>query len=186
MESIYVVNLGTGMDLTRYQDVPLNYYYGTYDIESGVNRTRGGIYHEGKDGFLIYIPSLHSPEMAPAGKHAVTVYTIAPSAIAGGWAGRKKEMTEKLIKEAERIIPGLRTHAEIIESITPTDFGRLVHLRDHHSFGGYCPIMGKSGAYHRTPFRGLWFIGSQSEGGPGVWTQAITSRKVFHLARKEV
>jgi phytoene dehydrogenase-like protein len=185
MESIYIVHLGTAMDPTPYQDVPLNYYYGTYDVESGVNRTRNGQFHEGKDGFLIYIPSLHSPEMAPRGKHALTVFTIAPSALAGGWRGRKKEMTDKLLKEAERIIPGLRKHAETIVSITPTDFGRLVHQTDHHSFGGYCPIQGKSGAPHRTPFRRLWFIGSQSEGGPGVWTQLISSRNTVRMMEKE-
>jgi phytoene dehydrogenase-like protein len=185
MESIYIVNLGTGMDVSRYQDVPLNYYYGTYEIESGVNGTRNGIYHEGNDGFVIYIPSLHSPNMAPPGKHALTVYTIAPNRIAGGWPKRKKEMTEKLLTEAERIIPGLRKNSEVISTITPVDFGKLVYLNDHHSFGGYCPIQGKSGAPHETPFRGLWFIGSQSQGGPGVWTQLITSRNVVTLARKD-
>ena len=185
MESIYIVNLGTGMDVSRYQDVPLNYYYGTYEIESGVNHTRNGVYHEGKDGFVIYIPSLHSPEMAPRGKHALTVFTIAPSALAGGWLSRKKEMTEKLLREAERIIPGLRKDAQIIESITPTDYGKLVHLTDHHSFGGYCPIQGKSGAPYKTPFRGLWFIGSQSEGGPGVWTQLISSRNVVKMVERQ-
>jgi phytoene dehydrogenase-like protein len=123
--------------------------------------------------------------MAPPGKHAVTVYTIAPARIHVGWDGVRTEMTERLLNEAERIIPGLRADSGVRVTMTPADFGRLVNLTDHHSFGGYCPILGKSGAPHRTPFRGLWFVGSQSEGGPGVWTQAITSRKVFHMARKE-
>jgi phytoene dehydrogenase-like protein len=185
MESVFMVHLGLSMDPTPYQGVPLNYYYNTYDIEAGVGRTRGGVYHEGKDGFLIYIPSLHSPEMAPPGRHAVTVYTIAPARIAGGWDAVKGEMAGRLIKEAERIIPNLSADGGVRITITPADFGKRVHLTEHHSFGGYCPIMGKSGAPHRTPFRGLWFIGSQSEGGPGVWTQAIVSRKVFRAARTE-
>ncbi len=122
MESIHMVHLGTAVDPTPYQDVPLNYYYGTYDIESGVSRTRAGIYHEGKDGFLIYIPSLHSPEMAPPGKHALTVYTIAPNRVTGGWPKRKREMTEKLLSEAERIIPGLRKNVKVMSAITPSGF----------------------------------------------------------------
>ncbi len=33
--------------------------------------------------------------------------------------------------------------------------------------------------------RGLWFIGSQSETGPGVWTQIISSRNVFRTLQRE-
>lgn len=186
MESILMVHLGVDMDLTPYQDVPLNYYYGIYDIDEGVTRARSGHFHGGKDGFLIYIPSLHSPQMAPAGKHAVTVYTIAPNSIKGGWQVNREKMADRLVREAERIIPGLRRHTRVRMILTPKDFGKLVHLNEHHSFGGYCPMMGRSGAPHRTPFRGLWFIGSQSETGPGVWTQIISSRNVFMKARREI
>ncbi|HNS50205.1 MAG TPA: NAD(P)/FAD-dependent oxidoreductase [Anaerolineae bacterium] len=185
MESVHMVHLGVDMDPTPYQDVPLNYYYGTYDIEAGVRQTRNGIYHEGRSGFLIYIPSLHSAAMAPDGKHAVTVYTIAPNKIEGGWEARREEMTDKLLVAAERIIPGLRAHTRTRLVLTPKELGALVHMPEHHSFGGYCPIMGRRGAPHRTPFRGLWFIGSQSEAGPGVWTQIIASRSVVRMARTE-
>ena len=53
-------------------------------------------------------------------------------------------------------------------------------------FGGYCPMLGRSGAPHRTPIEGLWFIGSQSESGPGVWTQLMSSRNVCKSLSKEV
>ncbi len=186
MESIHMVHLGVDMDPTPYQDVPLNYYYGTYDVEAGVRTTRSGIYHEGKSGFLIYIPSLHSPSMAPDGKHAITVYTIAPNQVKDGWSARKDGFTNKLLDEAEKIIPGLRQKAEVFRVLTPVEFGKLTHMPEHHSFGGYCPMMNRKGAPHKTPFNGLWFIGSQSETGPGVWTQIISSRAVFHSARKEI
>ena len=179
MESVFMVHLGVDMDLTPYQDVALNYYYGTYDIDNGVARTRNADYHEGKDGFLIYIPSLHSPEMAPAGQHAVTVYTIAPNRLEGGWESRRQEMTDKLLHEAEQVIPGLREHSRVIVSMTPRDFSERTHLLDHHSFGGVCPIMGKSGAPHKTPFEGLWFIGSQSETAGGVPNVMLGARKAY-------
>src|SRR3972149_7621295 len=49
------------------------------------------------------------------------------------------------------------------------DLGRRTYQVDHHSFGGVRPVMGKSGASHRTPIDGLWFLGAQSEtaGGGG-------------------
>ena len=174
-----MVHLGVDMDVTPYQDVALNYYYGTYDIDRGVARTRNADYHEGKDGFLIYIPSLHSPDMAPPGQHAVTVYTIAPNKLEGGWESRRQEMTDKLLHEAEQVIPGLREHARVIVSMTPRDFSERTYMLDHHSFGGVCPVMGKSGAPHKTPFDGLWFIGSQSETAGGVANVVTGARKAF-------
>ncbi len=185
MESVFMVHLGVDMDPSPYQDAALVYYYGTYDLEEGVARTRRGEYHEGKDGFLIYIPSYHSPGMAPPGQHAITVYTIAPNKLEGGWQARRQEMVDKLLHEAEKVIPGLREHARVIVSLTPVDFGQLTHMPDHHSFGGLCPVMGKGGAPHRTPFHGLWFAGAQSESGGGVPNVMRGARKVFNLMRKE-
>ncbi len=66
MESVLMVQLGVDLDPRPYQPGPLCYYYGTYDIEGGVAACQRGAYHEGRDGFVVYIPSLHSPEMAPA------------------------------------------------------------------------------------------------------------------------
>jgi phytoene dehydrogenase-like protein len=186
MESVFMVHLGVDMDPSPYQDTALIYYYGTYDLEEGVARTRRADYHEGKDGFLIYIPSMHSPDMAPPGQHAITVYTIAPNKLEGGWEAQRQEMTDKLLHEAEKVIPGLREHARVIVSMTPEDFGQLTYLPEHHSFGGLCPVMGKSGASHRTPFKGLWFIGAQSESAGGVSNVMRGARKVFHLVRKEL
>ncbi|MGQ9571984.1 MAG: phytoene desaturase family protein [Dehalococcoidia bacterium] len=186
MESVLMVHLGVDMDPSPYQDVPLNYYYGTYDVEGGVSRPRQGDYHEGKDGFLIYIPSFHSPSMAPPGQHAITIYTIAPNKLEGGWQARRQEMVDKLLHEAEKIIPGLREHARVIVSLTPEDFGELTYMLEHHSFGGSCPVMGKSGAPHRTPFRGLWFLGAQSESGGAVHNVMLGARRAFNLARAEL
>jgi phytoene dehydrogenase-like protein len=185
MESVFMVHLGVDMDPTRYQSGPLVYYYLTYDLEDGIGRTRRGDYHEGKDGFLIYIPSLHSPSMAPPGKHAITIYTIAPNHLEGGWRARRQEMTDKLLDEAEKVIPGLREHATVTVSITPSDFAERTYQVDHHSFGGVCPVMGKSGAPHRTPIAGLWFLGAQSEtagGVPNVTTGARATVKEIRNA----
>ncbi len=186
MESVFMVHLGVDMDPSPYQDTALIYYYGTYDLEEAVARTRRADYHEGKDGFLIYIPSFHSPSMAPPEQHAITIYTLAPNELEGGWETRRQEMTDKLLHEAEKVIPGLREHARVIVSMTPEDFGKLTYLPDHHSFGGLCPVMGKSGTPHRTPFKGLWFIGAQSESAGGVANVMRGARKAFKLMRAEL
>jgi all-trans-retinol 13,14-reductase len=168
MESVLMVHVGIDFDPTPYQRAALCYYYGTYDVEGGVDRCQRGEYHEGRDGFLIYVPSLHSPELAPEGHHAVTVYTIAPNHLSEGtWTERRDEMADKLLAEAEKVVPGLRERAQVRVILTPYDF-RVRTNQEHHSFGGCAPVMGTEGAPHRTPIRGLWFVGAQSEGRGGV------------------
>jgi phytoene desaturase len=180
MESVLMVQLGIDFDPARYQQAALCYYYGTYDIESGVQRCRDGAYHEGKDGFLIYIPSYHSPELAPEGCHSVTVYTIAPNKLdTGSWSERREWLADKLIKAAERYMPGLST-AKVRIILTPEDFQKRTH-QHHHSFGGVAPIMGKKNPTYRTPIRNLWFLGSQSESCGGVLGVMMGARKVARL-----
>ena len=184
MESVLMVHLGVDMDPSPFQDTALNYYYQTYDLEAGIARTRNGDYHEGKDGFLIYIPSFHSPSMAPPGQHAITVYTIAPNKLQGGWEAGRQEMVDKLLDEAEKIIPGLRQHARVVVSLTPEDFAQRTYQLDHHSFGGVCPVMGKGGVPHRTPIDGLWFLGAQSETAGGVAGVTVGARTAVTKIRK--
>ncbi len=181
MESVFMIHLGIDFNPAEYQPMPLAYYYNTYDVEAGVKRTRQGVPQQGDDGFLIYIPSFHSPDMAPEGKYAVTVYTIAPYRIDGGWESHRARLEEKLLNHAERIIPGLQQ--SILEKvvITPEDYGKMVHQVSHHSFGGARPDIITAGIPHKTPFRNLWFIGSQSECGPGVWTQILAAKKISEM-----
>ncbi|MFI5399185.1 MAG: phytoene desaturase family protein [Candidatus Binatia bacterium] len=185
MESVLMVHVGIDFDPTPYQPAALCYYYGSYDIEGGVARCQNGEFHEGRDGFLIYVPSLHSPELAPPGHHAVTVYTIAPNRLRSGtWAERREELADKLLAEAERIMPGLRQRARVRVILTPDDFRTRTHLA-RHSFGGVAPVMGKEGVPHRTPIRGLWFIGAQSESRGGVGNVVAGARRAVDMIRKQ-
>ncbi len=168
MESVFMVNLGVDFDPRPYQGVATTYYYNTLDFEHGIDDIKKGKYHEGKEGFVIYIPSYHTPAMAPEGHHSLTIYTIAPNNPENGsWAERKEEMAEKLIIEAEKQIPGLRDHTVTKMIVTPDDFRKRTHLK-HHAFGGVAPVMGKKGLSHKTPIKNLWYIGAQSESGAGM------------------
>ncbi len=185
MESVLMVHVGIDYDPTPFQPGALCYYYNTHDVEGAVARCQQGAYHEGRDGFLIYVPTLHSPELAPAGHHAVTVYTIAPNNLSQGtWTERKDELGDKLLAEAERILPDLRARAQVRVVLTPGDFRRRTHLR-HHSFGGCAPVIGREGAPHRTPIRGLWFIGAQSESRGGVAGVMAGARKTIQMIQEE-
>jgi phytoene dehydrogenase-like protein len=178
MESVLMVQLGIDFDPTAYQPAALCYYYKTLDLEGVVHRLRSGIYHEGKDGFLIYVPSLHSPSLAPAGMHSVTIYTIAPDTLSeGSWSTRKEELADKLVAEAEVYVPGLREHTQTRLILTPEDFRQRTNL-NHHSFGGIPPIIGNKPPAHKTPIGNLWFIGAQSESTGGILNVMVGAQKV--------
>jgi all-trans-retinol 13,14-reductase len=168
MESVFMVHIGIDFDPTPYQRAALCYYYQTYDIEGAIDVMRKGKYHEGRNGYLIYIPSMHSPEMAPSGKHSVTVYTVAPHKLKeGNWDEKRDNLADKLLIEAEKIIPGLREHTQVRIIMTPDDFLKRINVL-RHSFGGTAPKLGQQNPSHKTPIKNLWYIGAYSESGGGI------------------
>jgi phytoene desaturase len=166
MESVFMVHLG--LDREPAQPSALCYYYGRYDVGAGVRDIRAGRYHDGADGFLLYIPSRHSPSMAPPGCHTVTVYTVAPNVIQGAdWEERKEPYADHLVACAEKHVPGLAAATKTRIIVTPVDFRRRVR-QEHHSFGGIAPVRDRPNPSYRTPVRNLWFVGSQSQSSGGV------------------
>lgn len=121
---------------------------------------------------------MHSPDMAPPGKHAVTIYTVCPHELKEGtWEEKREEMADKLIMEAEKIIPGLYEGSEVKVIMTPDDFKKRINVV-HHSFGGTAPVMGEQNPAHCTPIQGLWYIGAYSESGGGVAGASLGARNV--------
>lgn len=168
MDSTFMVHAGIDFDPRPHVHGAVTYYYGTYDIEGAIAEARQGIYHQGRAGFVIHVPSIHTPQMAPSGHHSLTIYTICPDTLAAGsWPDRKEEYADQLLAAAENYIPDLRRHVVHRAVITPEDWRRITHL-DHHAFGGLAPVMGRPRVPHQTPIQGLWFIGAQSESGGGV------------------
>ena len=166
MESVFMVHLG--LDREPVQPSALCYYYGSYDVEKAVDDIRAGRYHDGADGFVLYIPSRHSPGMAPPGSHALTIYTVAPNVIPGAdWDERKELYADHLVGCAEKHVPGLAAATRTRLIVTPADFRRRVR-QEHHSFGGIAPVRDRPNPTYRTPVPNLWFIGSQSESSGGV------------------
>jgi len=80
-------------------------------------------------------------------------------------------------------MPGLRERAKVVVSLTPVDFAQRTYQAEHHSFGGVCPVMGKSGVPHRTAIDGLWFLGAQSETAGGVANVVVGARTAVNKIR---
>ena len=185
-ESVFMVHLGVDYDPSVHQNnAALCYYYFTYDIDGSIQECQKGIYHEGNDGLLIYIPSVHSPDMAPPGHHAVTVYTIAPNnPINGSWEENKENWADKLLDLAEQFVPGLREHTQVKIILTPEDFRKRTYLKCH-AFGGTVPHVKIPPPPHKTPINGLWFIGAQSETYGGVVGALTGAENTVNMLLKE-
>lgn len=168
MEAVFMLHLGVNFDLMQYLRSSLVYCYGMYDLHSATENLRNGIYHEGNDGYLIFVPSEHAPEFAPEGKHCVTIYTVAPDTLkVGDWESKKQEYAEKLISLAERQLPTLSEHIETMKIMTARDYSEYTHMKKS-SFGGVVPIWNQKNPTHKTPVENLWFVGQQSENAGGL------------------
>ncbi len=168
MEAVFMVHLGVDYDPMRFLQAPLCYYYRTYDIHAATERLRTGVYHEGEDGFLIYVPSAHAPDFAPAGRYCVTIYTVAPDTLAGGtWSERKESYADRLIELAGETLPELKQHVVERKIMTAEDYRAFTHMQKC-SFGGVVPIWNQKNPPHVTPVKGLYFVGQQSENAGGV------------------
>lgn len=179
MDAVFMVHLGVDFDPLAYQKAALCYYYKTYDIEGSVKKLRDGIYHEGHDGFLIYVPSAVSPGMAPPGCHAMTIYTICPDTLRdGSWEEKREEYADTLISLAEEHLPGLTDHIREKLIMTPVEYRKMMHLKKC-SFGGNAPIMGVPNPPHVTPVDSLYFVGAQSESMGGVAGVMMGAKKAF-------
>ena len=183
MEGVFMLHLGVDIDPMKYLRSSLIYCYGMYDLHSATMKLRNGIYHEGDDGFLIFVPSHHAKEFAPAGHHAVTIYTVAPDKLADStWAEKKSEYADKLIKLAEEHIPDLSSHIKEMKIMTPEDYRVLTHM-SKSSFGGNVPVWNQKTPTHFTPVENLLFLGQQSENNGGMGAVIMGAKSAYEKTK---
>lgn len=182
MEAVFMLHLGVDYDPMQYLRSSLYYCYGMYDLHTATDKLRSGQYHEGDDGYLIFVPSFHAPEFAPEGKHCVTIYTVAPDTLKeGSWELRKEEYADKLVKLAERQLPELGKHIVTRKIMTAEDYRRFTHM-DKSSFGGVVPIWNQKNPPHVTPVKHLYFVGQQSENAGGVGAVILGAKAAYEKA----
>ena len=179
MEGVFMLHLGVDIDPMQYLRSSLIYCYGMYDLHEATIKLRSGIYHEGDDGFLIFVPSHHAKDFAPAGHHCITLYTVAPDTLKdSSWEDKKEEYAAKLIKLAEAHIPELSKHIKEMKIMTPVEYRHLTHM-SKSSFGGNVPIWNQKTPTHFTPVENLLFLGQQSENGGGMGAVILGAKDAY-------
>jgi phytoene dehydrogenase-like protein len=131
-----------------------------------------------KEPFLdVVIPTLVDPDLAPAGKHVMSVLVqYAPYRLKNGtWDDRREEVGDTVADLLDGRIPGFRKIVLGREVLTPLDLERRFGLTGGHIYHGEMtpnqqivlrPVPGWS--QYRTPIAGLYLCGSGAHPGGGV------------------
>ena len=186
MESVLMVHVGIDFDPTPYQPAALCYYYNTYDVEGGVDRcqTRRVSRGAGRLSHLCPVTALAGTRAAGSPRGDGLYHRAQPPARRDVGRAARRDGGQIVGRGGEGRCRDLRERAQVRVILTPDDFRLRTH-QVHHSFGGAAPVMGKEGVPHRTPIRGLWFIGSQSESRGGVAGVMAGARRAINLIKQE-
>jgi phytoene dehydrogenase-like protein len=125
----------------------------------------------------IVIPSMLDPEMAPPGKHVMSIFVqYAPYHVNGGWTdARRDALGDAVVDTLSQYAPNLKGAILHRQVVTPADIERVVGLTEGNIFQGELSLQQMfflrpvpAWAKYRTPIAGLYQCGSGTHPGGGV------------------
>ncbi len=134
-------------------------------------------------GCGLSIPTIEDETVAPPGLHTVCITMFAPWD--RDWKQEKAALTEGLIDEAERVVPGLRRGLVFQDSGTPTTIQRYTGNRRGAIYGwDSSPKSLATRLAMETPVPGLFLAGHWTRPGGGLYAVVtsgqIAAERVFH------
>jgi phytoene desaturase len=121
--------------------------------------------------YYLLAPSLVNPTHAPEGHSTVCLSYKAPYRLIGGWdTGTKEALGERLIAQAEAMIPDLRRKIVLDVSASPLTIERMTGNRWGAAYG-WAQIPRQAGIYRLnrvSPIDGLYLAGHWTAPGGGV------------------
>jgi phytoene dehydrogenase-like protein len=125
----------------------------------------------------IVIPSMIDPEMAPPGRHVLSVFVqYAPYHLNGGWTDARREaFGDAVVNTITRYAPNLRSAILGRQVITPADIEQITGLSEGNIFQGELALHQlfflrplPAWSKYRTPIRGYWQCGAGTHPGGGI------------------
>jgi phytoene dehydrogenase-like protein len=125
----------------------------------------------------VVIPSMIDPEMAPPGKHVMSIFVqYAPYHLNGGWTDARREaFGDAVIDTLAEHAPNLKSLILHRQVITPADVERMAGLTEGNIFHGELTLQqlfflrpAPAWAKYTTPVRGLYQCGSGTHPGGGI------------------
>lgn len=157
-------------------DIPLpknlsvaNLVYPSYDMESQYEAIKR--VHIEEMPYALSIPTMVNPSVAPAGRHIVSLFMAVPYRLPDGSAWREKKAwyTDRFVKLAGKVIPGLEGMILAKDSATPDTLVRYTG-NSYGAVGGwdYTPESIAHRPGNGTPVDGLWLTGHWTVPGVGI------------------
>src|SRR3989441_8454968 len=125
----------------------------------------------------IVIPSMIDPQMAPPGKHVMSIFVqYAPYHLNGGWTDAKREaFGDAVVKTLARYAPNIESLILHKQGLTPADIERITGLSEGNIFQGELALQQlfflrpvPEWAKYRTPIHGYWQCGAGTHPGGGI------------------
>jgi len=125
----------------------------------------------------IVIPSMIDPQMAPPGKHVMSIFVqYAPYHLNGGWTDAKREaFGDAVVKTLARYAPNIESLILHKQVLTPDDIEKITGLSEGNIFQGELALQQlfflrpvPEWAKYRTPIRGYWQCGAGTHPGGGI------------------
>jgi len=141
--SVLGVYIGTDLDLPGLGMTAGNLvHYGCYDINQVFRETMASQAPKVSSSFFINSPTVRDPQagLAPPGQHSLQILAGVSYEAFERWAGLGpaergedyeafvKGLADQLIAGAERYLPGLSEHLQLVELITPLDLQNRIGL----------------------------------------------------------
>lgn len=125
----------------------------------------------------VVIPSMIDPEMAPPGRHVMSIFVqYAPYHLNGGWTDAEREaLGDTVVETLAEYAPNLPSAILHRQVVTPRDIEDTLGMAEGNIFHGELSLQQLSflrpapgWAGYRTPIRGLYQCGSGTHPGGGI------------------
>jgi phytoene dehydrogenase-like protein len=125
----------------------------------------------------IVLPSMIDPQMAPPGKHVMSIFVqYAPYHLNGGWTDARREaFGDAVVDTLARYAPNIKPLILHRQVLTPADIERITGLSEGNIFQGELALHQlfflrpvPEWAKYRTPLRGYWQCGAGTHPGGGI------------------
>ena len=147
-------------------------YYPDYNIESTFTGISTDIVSPGASMEIINYSGI-SPSMAPGGKSTVMLMAKAAYGYKEPWYTCKKEVADRMIEQAERVVPELKGRISYSEAATPFTLERYTGNSAGAAFGWEQGLENQRESM-KTPLPGLYRAGHWTYPGGGIESVAAS------------
>ena len=130
------------------------------------------------------MPTLSDPELAPAGEHLLILTSLVRSGAGLPWRDEKERVTARMLRMAERRVPGLGRHLRFVETGTPRTMERYTRNSEGAAYGWELSPsrVGPGRPGNRTPLAGLHLVGHWTQPGGGIYGVVSSGIQTAHTA----